>query len=120
MKEYSFVRLDKSNTMLVVIHTCESPFDYLTDIATDLIQISFSGTVIFDELLHSGNNSERFISCQFEKGEFDKSSFQFMSVKKQDELRRYIGEYLRQKPELLRSSGLTSAQIKLVEKKCVI
>lgn len=120
MKDYSIIRLEQQNTLLILICTCESPFTYLMEIKQELDSIGYSGIVIFDELLHSGNNEERFISCMFERGNFQNDSFKFILVPKQASLRRYMSLYLKNDSEYLRSSGLTSAQINLIEKECVI
>lgn len=120
MKDYTILKIEQNNIVMVVIHTCESPFDYLQEIADDLRKIGYSGTVVFDELLHSGNNDERFINSIFENGEFMEKSFQFLVVKKQDTLRRYLCDYLQNEQEYLQTSGLTTAQIKLIEKRCII
>lgn len=120
MKNYDIIKTKLPNTILVLIYTCESPFDYLDEIMFELKQIDYTGTVIFDCLLHSGNNEERFISCVFDGNEFIRDSFKFLIVKKQDELRRPMCVYLRKDRDFLRSSGLTTAQIKLIEKECVI
>ena len=120
MKDYTILRKEQNNIVMVVIHTCESPFDYLQEIADDLRKIDYSGTVVFDELLHSGNNDERFITSVFENGEFKEKSFQFLAVRKQDGLRQYLCDYLQNEQEYLQTSGLTTAQIKLIEKKCII
>lgn len=120
MKEYDFIKLEDQNIILVLIQTCESPFDYLTEIADDLRKLNYSGKIIFDELLHSGNTDERFISCIFEHKEFVRESFRFVPVKRQAHLRKFICEYLQNDKDYLYVSGLTSYQQKLIEKKCVI
>lgn len=120
MKNYDIIKTKLPNTILVLIYTCESPFDYLDEIMFELKQIDYTGTVIFDCLLHSGNNEERFISCEFDGNEFVRSTFKFLTVKKQDELRRPMCVYLRNDRDFLHSSGLTTTQIKLIEKECVI
>lgn len=120
MKAYNIIWLEQQNTLLILICTCESPFTYLPEIKYELDKIGFSGTIIFDELLHSGNNEERFISCTFEGGNFQNDSFKFTLVPKQAALRKYMSLYLKNDSEYLHSSGLTSSQIKLIEKECVI
>ncbi|MCD8119182.1 MAG: type II toxin-antitoxin system RnlB family antitoxin [Lachnospiraceae bacterium] len=119
MKEYDIINLEDSKMLLIIIRTCESPFDYLSEITADLQNINYSGKIIFDELLHSGNNDERFISCFFDH-EFQTESFQFMTVKKQSPLRSFLCEYLQKEKDYLPFSGLTSYQQKLIEKNCVI
>ncbi len=120
MKEYDFIKLEDQNVILVLIQTCESPFEYLSEIADDLRKLNYSGKIIFDELLHSGNSDERFISGTFEHEEFVTESFQFIPVKRQAPLRKFICEYLQSDKDYLHASGLTSYQQKLIEKNCVI
>lgn len=120
MKNFDIINLDVSNKILVLIYTSESPFSYIEEIATRLDEISFNGTVIIDELLHSGNNNERFIGCIYKDGEFLNDSFSFINVPKQNSLRKYICDYLRNDYEYLSLSGLSSVQKKLIEKDCVI
>ena len=120
MKNYNIITLEKQNIVLVLILDCESRFCYLQEICQELEHNNYTGTVIFDELLHSGNNEERFIKCRFAQGGFIRDSFQFYDVPKQDALRRYMDDYLRKDTESLRLSGLSSHQIGLLEKGCVI
>lgn len=120
MKEYDIIKLENQNVMLILIQTCESPFDYLPEIADDLRKLNYSGKIIFDELLHSGNTDERFISCIFDQKEFIAESFRFMPVKKQATIRKYLCEYLQSDKDYLYTSGLTSYQQKLIERNCVI
>ena len=120
MKNFGIVKLTQQNQVLVLIYDCESPFCYLPEIAAELKTSNFNGTVIFDELLHSGNTKERFISGSFENGSFQKESFQFIPIKKQDTIRMPMCRYLKNDLDYLHSSGLTSSQIKLIEKDCVI
>lgn len=120
MKNFEIINLAVSNRILVLIYTSESPFSYIKEIANSLEEISFDGTVIIDELLHSGNNDERFIGCIYKDGEFLNESFSFINVPKQNSLRKYICDYLRNDNEYLSLSGLSSVQKKLIEKDCVI
>lgn len=120
MKKFDIIELEKKNMILIPIFDCESPFSYLQEIALELKINDFSGTIIFDELLHSGNNDERFIECLFIGGEFLMESFHFVSIPKQDPRRRFMCFYLKEVPEFLELSGLTSQQIKLIQKGLVI
>lgn len=120
MKDYDIVKLEDQNAILIMMHTCDSPFDYLSEIERDLKALYYSGRVIFDELLHSGNNEERFIGGEFNRQGFVIESFQFIPVRKQADLRQHMCVYLRKDIEFLHSSGLSSYQIKLIEKECII
>lgn len=120
MKNFDIITLEKQNIVLVLILDCESPFHYLQEIGEELKRNKYMGTVIFDELLHSGNNDERFIICNYAEGDFITDSFQFCFVPKQDAIRGYMSTYLRKDLDNLRISGLGSHQIGLIEKGCVI
>ena len=120
MKNFEIINLAVPNRILVLIYTSESPFSYIKEIANSLEEIGFNGTVIIDELLHSGNNDERFIECIYKDGEFSNESFSFINVPKQNHLHKYICDYLRNDYEYLSLSGLSSVQKKLIEKDCVI
>ena len=119
MENFYMIETDDRN-IIILMCTCESPFDYLQEITKELNKISFTGTVIIDELLHSGNSEERFINGYFENGDFSKESFHFLSVPRQSNLRKYMCMYLREDHEYLYSSGLTLSQIRLIERNCVI
>lgn len=120
MKKFEIIELSSLNALLIQTLVSESPFDFLSEIQDELSSISFSGSVIIDELLHSGNNEERFIGCEFKDGAFTNNSFRFLKVQKQDPIRRHIGDYLRKNPDELRLSGLTSYQIDLIKKECTV
>ena len=120
MKNFDIIMLEKLNIVLVLILDCESPFDHLQEIVEELKRNKYEGTVVFDELLHSGNNDERFIICNFADRNFVTDSFQFYSVPKQHMIRGYMNAYLKRNSESLRVSGLGSHQIGLIEKGCVV
>lgn len=120
MKNYNIITLEKKKMTLVLILDCESPFSYMQEIGEELKCKKYVGKVVFDELLHSGNNEERFIICKFEQGEFVTDSFQFYDVPKQDSLRMYMDSYMRKNLDGLQESGLTSYQIKLLKQGCLV
>ncbi len=120
MENFSIIRLNTNNKILILIKTCESPFEYIKEISDELSEMRFDGTVIIDELLHSGNNFERFITCKFQNDEFQNDSFSFYEVPKQNILRKYICDYLKMHYEFLDSSGLSSPQINLIKNDCII
>lgn len=75
---------------------------------------------IIDELLHSGNNEERFISGFFDGDSFDNSKFRFEDIAKRSIIRSYICDYLKSDLEVLNYSSLTDKQRKLIYHGCVI
>lgn len=119
MNNYNIVKI-KSNEILILLFTPESPFEYLSEISADLKEIGFSGLIILDTLLHSGNNEERFIGCKFKNNMLLKDSFEMLNIPKKDEIRRYLCDYLKNDLEYVELSSLATSQIRPLEKGCVI
>lgn len=111
---------EQKENILVVMKTSEPPFDFISEIESSLREKHYVGTVIIDELLHSGNTEERFIRGYFDGNKFASGSFTFVSVDKKSKLREHICFYLLEDKERLELSILTSRQQKLIERGCVI
>ena len=121
MNEFDFIFLEKKeNTILILMKTSESPLDYINEMEVALENISFFGNVVIDELLHSGNNDERFIAGYFNGRKFDGEQFKYEVVSKKSHLREPACDFLRRDRELLRLTGLTLKQQKLIEQGCII
>ena len=121
MNDFDIVNLNDENIkILIVMKTCDSPFDFVDEIQEQLKIIEFSGIFVIDKLLHSGNNEERFISGFFDGNSFDDSKFRFEKVDKKNVIRSYICEYLRSDIEVLNYSTLTDKQQKLISHGCII
>lgn len=121
MNNFDIVNLnDKDGKILVVMKTSDSPFDFVNELQEQLKMMGFSGVFVIDELLHSGNNEERFISGFFDGESFDRSKFKFEEVAKKSVIRSYICEYLKSDREVLNYSSLTDKQQKLISHGCVI
>lgn len=121
MNNFDIVNLNGKDTkILIVMKTCDSPFDFVNELQEQLKIIEFSGVFVIDELLHSGNNEERFISGFFDGKSFDNSKFKFASIEKKSVMRNYICDYLKSDLEVLKYSSLTESQQKLISHGCVI
>ncbi len=121
MADFDIVNLDdKEIKILIVMKTSDSPFDFVDELQRQLKIIGFSGTFVIDELLHSGNNEERFISGFFDGDSFDDSKFRFKDIEKKNMIRSYICEYLKSDLEILNYSSLTDKQQKLISHGCII
>lgn len=110
MTNFDIINFDKINKKLIIMKTSDSPFDFMNEIQEQLKTIHFLGEVIIDELLHSGNNKERFIRGFFDGEKFDKSSFKFINIKRNSQIRSYICKYLKSDLENLKYSSLTKNQ----------
>ena len=62
---------------------------------------------MIDELLHSGNNDERFITGYFDGNRFESGEFNFKLVMKKSELREPVCRFLQKDKEFLFLTGLT-------------
>lgn len=121
MNNFDIVNLDnKEIKLLVIMKTSDSPFDFVNELQEQLRTIAFSGLFVIDELLHSGNNDERFISGFFDGNSFDNSKFKFKYIDKKSIIRSYMCNYLKSDLEVLNYSSLTDKQQKLISHGCVI
>ena len=117
--EITVMKKEKEN-ILIFMKTSEPPFDFLEEMETALTDIHYKGNVVIDELLHSGNNDERFITGYFDGNRFESGEFNFKLVMKKSELREPVCRFLQKDKEFLFLTGLTGKQQKLIEKGCVI
>lgn len=121
MNNFDIVNINETDIkILIVMKTFDSPFDFVNELREKLKEIKFSGAFVIDELLHSGNNEERFISGFFDGKSFDNSKFKFESIEKKSVIRNYICEYLKSDLDALKYSSLTESQQKLITNGCVI
>lgn len=121
MNNFDIIDLDdKDIKILVIMKTSDSPFDFIDELQERLKTIDFSGLFVIDELLHSGNNEERFIRGFFDGDSFDASKFRFEFMDKKSIMRSYMCDYLKSDLEVLNYSGLTDKQQKLISHGCII
>lgn len=91
---------------LIVVLTYENIFTRLEKIEKELADNNISGKIIFDNLLKSGNNSERFIAAYFDGEKFDKQSFEFTVLKRTDSIRMLSCSLLREYKKAIEMSIL--------------
>ena len=121
MNNFELVILDeRKQNIIVVMKTSEAPFEFVYEIQESLKSINFVGKIIIDELLHSGNTKERFISGYFDGDTFTEASFKYELVEKRSEIRSYICEYLSKDNEILDYCGLTEKQQELIRRGFII
>lgn len=121
MNNFEIIKLNNEDVkILVVMKTSDSPFEFLDDIQEQLRELKFSGKVLIDELLHSGNTDERFIRGYFNGASFDNGKFCFVDIDRRDSVRTHICEYLKTDDELLEYSCLNERQQKLILSGCFI
>lgn len=96
--------------------------EYLNEIAEDIVSMDEVKThgkvvnVLIDNILHNGNESNRYFTFSITNNEIKKDSFNVVYVPKLDELRRISAEYYKDKEQLINSSVLVSVQKKMLLK----
>ena len=96
--------------------THEAPLQYLEEMTDAFVDRKFNGVVLIDELLHSGNNEDRFIKAFFDREKFEKKSFSFENIERRSEIRKISCESLWNKYEIIDYSILNNAQKCLINK----
>lgn len=97
---------------LVIICTSHSPYDYIDDISKKL-DVSKSGAILIDQILHAGNTEKRFMAFEFNGNEIKNGDF--VNIKKDSEIRRLTCNFLND-TGLVDSSTLTSIQSRMIKK----
>ena len=120
MENFDVHKVDNHSEVIVVMKTCEPPLSYLNEIGKHLSLSSFSGPIIIDQLLHSGNTDERFIGCYFDGTNFKKESFEYKGIPANDQIRKYICEILKNDPEVIEFTILDQSQKRQICNGCYI
>ncbi|WML58106.1 type II toxin-antitoxin system RnlB family antitoxin [Neobacillus sp. PS2-9] len=114
MKKVSIEFLnDSSYSALLTTLSSESPIDLLRDFEEENSFVC-SGKIIVDNILHSGNNSDRFIELLCENGKINYSSVNFIQIERKNDLRVKANNTLRQYPNIINNSILNNSQKKLL------
>lgn len=73
-----------------------------------------SGKILIDNILHSGNNSNRFIELSCENGKINYNSISFVQIDRKNELRIKANNILRKYPYIIKNSILNDSQKNLL------
>lgn len=87
----------------------------VTDIEEHL-DAEFSGDIIIDTMFSTGNNSNRFIKAQVEKGKLVFGAFEIVAIDRREPLRELSNLIIAQDPHDMEASVLLSHQKKLLAK----
>lgn len=119
MKKYNIIKLnnDSQYACLILLCNANSPYDYLEQIADELVKIKVGGEILIDQILHSGNNQKRFIAFELNDGRLVNGEYR--EIKKDSVYRKTACEYLKTS-KLVDSSILTSIQKRMSNKGIVI
>ncbi len=101
---------------LIILCDSHSPYDYIKDIAHDVLKKG-SGNILIDQLLHVGNTNKRFISFTLHDGELHDGVI--AAIPKGSPYRKTTCEFLKDN-SVMDSSILTSIQKRMINKGIVI
>ena len=99
---------------LIISCIPDSPLTLMERIELELNKKQIKGIIIVDQILHSGNNQDRFISLRFD-GKIDKKSIQFQQIDKKTKIREISCHYLKEN-NLIDDSILSSTQKRMLNK----
>jgi hypothetical protein len=99
---------------LVILCTSDSPLSFTKQLENDLKCKNISGRILVDQILHVGNNEDRFISVLVEQ-KIMKESFKYEQISKKSIFREISCKYLNQYG-LIDDSILSHVQTKMIKK----
>lgn len=109
---YIYEMYENEFVALIVINSLDSPLTLLNNLQELLNAKNIKGKVLIDQLLHSGNTSERYISINFQDNQLKVS---YVNVPKHSEYRNLSRDILCNN-NLIEYSILTSVQKKMLLK----
>ena len=107
MEKYTLKKID-DNTYFIISLTYESILDYLEELENELAIKENVKIVLIDQLLTTGNNKNRFISCEYQNGKI--MLFTAKNVECKEDIRTISSQVLKDKHYLIEKSILTKYQ----------
>ena len=74
----------------------------------------YSGSIIFDFIMSSGNTKERYASVLYDNG-FINNSFQYIDIALDDPIRKICSDYLLKRAEEGKATMLSGSQLSLLK-----
>ncbi len=109
MKKYILEKINEDEyTYFIISLTYESILDYIEDIEKNLSIEKNKIVILIDQLLTTGNNKNRFISCEYQDGKI--KLFTARNVKCSENIRKISSQVLKDNYELIENSILTKNQ----------
>jgi hypothetical protein len=109
MKKYSLRKINEEEyTYFIISLTYESILDYIEEIENELTIEENIRVILIDQLLTTGNNKNRFISCEYQNGKI--KLFTAKNVDCKENIRIISSQILKDKYNLIENSILTKYQ----------
>ncbi|MDE5051763.1 type II toxin-antitoxin system RnlB family antitoxin [Niallia taxi] len=118
MNNIRIYKLHNSNvfTDLVIPLSSENPLGLIGELASKGALSNLTGKLLVDNIFRTGNNKRRFFVLNYSEGEIDFKSIEFLDLDRKDAIRITANQYLRDFPEVVNNSILSSAQKLLILK----
>lgn len=109
MKKYNLKKINEDEyTYFIISLTYESILDYIEEIENELSIEKNIRLILIDQLLATGNNKNRFISCEYQNGKI--RLFTAKNVECKENIRKISSQILKDKYYLIENSILTKYQ----------
>ena len=109
MKKYNLKKINEDEyTYFIISLTYESILDYIEEIENELLIEKNIRLILIDQLLTTGNNKNRFISCEYQNGKI--RLFTAKNVDCKENIRKISSQILKDKCDLIENSILTKHQ----------
>lgn len=109
MKKYNLKKINEGKyTYFIISLTYESILDYIEEIENELLIERNIRFILIDQLLATGNNKNRFISCEYQNGKI--RLFTAKNVECRDNIRKISSQILKDNYSLIENSILTKYQ----------
>ncbi len=109
MKKYILTKINEDEyTDFIISLTYESILDYIEEIESELNIEKGIRIILIDQLLTTGNNKNRFISCEYQNGKI--KLFTAKNVDCKENIRKISSQILKDKYSLIENSILTKKQ----------
>ncbi|MBS5932986.1 MAG: type II toxin-antitoxin system RnlB family antitoxin [Clostridiales bacterium] len=116
MEEYTVTKIEYNEyTAIFTMYASESPLGYISGIEKMCKEYNYVGKILIDQLLHSGNNDERFIEVEVTIYGIDGKSINFVKIPRKS-LPREISCKLLMESGILNFSILPITQVRLINK----
>lgn len=111
---YKIIPLNDAQEYIYLVILCDSrsPYDYLNDIAHDILKKE-SGNILIDQILHVGNTDKRFISFALDDGKLHDGVI--TTIPKKSFYRKATCEFFKGS-SVMEGSILTSTQKRMINK----
>ena len=114
-EHFSIVKLESRDFDLLIVQLSNMSLGAIMKSELKFTK-KYSGRILIDTILHSGNNSSRFVSFDVESGIIITDSRETVLLDRRNEIRAKSNDLLRSKPNLISYSIISTPQKKLLLK----